>query len=356
MLFRSRADGKNSKDLILRVPVGTCIFSENGDLLADLNAVDQDVVIARGGKGGRGNRDLVTKTTPVPRYAEKGQPGEELWVKIELKLSADVGIIGFPNAGKSTLISKLSNARPKIANYPFTTLEPSLGMVPISEVDSVLLADIPGIIEGAHEGHGLGHQFLRHVERTGFLLHLIDLFPYDQTDPFDSYQKVNHELQSYSKMLASKPQLVVLNKIDLPESNEAELRFRELYQRTNDSSAVLTISALGGIGLESLVRKLAELVKKHPSKRGEEGENYLLERKSIPLNIKREGNVFVIEGTEIERIHSMTDFQNEEASTRFQKLLEMRGIVDRLSKLGVEDGDTIRIGKEEFLFASDIFK
>ena len=151
-----------------------------------------------------------------------------------------------------SLISKLSNARPKIANYPFTTLEPSLGMVPISEVDSVLLADIPGIIEGAHEGHGLGHQFLRHVERTGFLLHLIDLFPYDQTDPFDSYQKVNHELQSYSKMLASKPQLVVLNKIDLPESNEAELRFRELYQRTNDSSAVLTISALGGIGLESL--------------------------------------------------------------------------------------------------------
>jgi len=353
MAGKKRADGKNSKSLVLRVPIGTCVFSDEGNLLADLNAIGQQVVIARGGRGGRGNRELVSRTNPVPRYAERGEPGEEIWVRMELKLSADVGIIGFPNAGKSTLISKLSNARPKIANYPFTTLEPSLGMVPISELETVLLADIPGIIEGAHEGHGLGHQFLRHVERTGFLLHLIDLFPYDQSDPFESYHKVNTELQSYSKSLSIKPQLVVLNKIDLPEAVEAEKNFRESFRQSGDSREVLTISALSGVGLEALVRKLAELVGKHPSKRGEEGENYLQERKSIPLSVTKEGEIYLIQGSEIERIHSMTDFQNEEASARFQKLLQKRGIVDQLFELGAQDGDTIRIGKEEFLFAAD---
>ena len=343
------ADGKDSGPKFLKVPPGTCVFAEDGFLLADLNYPDQKFLVAKGGRGGRGNRDLITKTIKVPRFAEKGEPGEELWIRLELKLTADIGIIGFPNAGKSTLISKLSNARPKIASYPFTTLEPNLGMVYLTEERSMLMADIPGIIEGAHEGAGLGHKFLRHVERCGFLLHLVDLFPFEERDPWDSYVILNRELVAYSEKLANKLQVIALNKSDMPETEERREQFlkmlKESLPKGQEMPRVLTISALTGSGLDELKYYLADFLSNHPSQI-EIFEDQIVERRHRPLQVSSEGDgVFLVSGDEIERICSQVDWNNPEAVEHVQKLFYRRGIIDSLKELGVEQGDLIRIGK-----------
>ena len=349
-----RADGKNAKNLILKVPIGTCVFTDEGELIADLNREGQQYTIAKGGQGGKGNRSLITKNNPVPKFAEKGQPGEEMWVRMELKLTAEIGIIGFPNVGKSTLIAKLSNAKPKIADYPFTTLVPNLGMVPVSETDSILVADIPGIIEGAADGQGLGHQFLRHIERTGMLLHMIDLFPYDQTPPYESFLKVNKELTTYSEKLSEKHQVVVLNKIDMPEAQERAQEFRELAQKDFPNLEIHTISALTGEGCEKLRYRMAELVNEHPAQM-EIFEGGIPERQPKALTVEAVEDYFVVSGDEIERIVQMTDLQNEEANRRLQNYLVKKGVIDKLKKLGAEHGNIVVIDEYELDFYDDTF-
>ena len=350
-----RKDGRGAKDLIIKVPRGTCVFDENHNLVADLNREGQEYIAAHGGRGGRGNRSLITNTNTCPRYAEKGEPGEELWIKLELKLTAEVGIIGFPNVGKSTLIAKISNAKPKIADYPFTTLVPNLGMVPINENDSILVADIPGIIEGAHEGQGLGHQFLRHIERTGFLVHMVDLFPYDQQDPWDSYQKVNKELKNYSEILSHKYQVVVLNKMDMPGAEEARKSFLESAKETGEQiPVVICLSALTGQGTDELVRRLAEYHIKHPA-RDQIFEQQVKHREPRELAVEPVDDGFQVTGDLIERHVAMTDFQNEEAMRTLHKFFESIGLIKILKKMNASEGDQIYIGDQVLDFIDDTF-
>lgn len=348
-------DGRGGNDLILKVPVGTCVFNEEGELIADLNTDGQQEVIVSGGRGGRGNRSLVNRQIRSPHFAEKGEPGEALTLQLELKLCADIGIVGFPNAGKSTLISKVSNAKPKIADYPFTTLIPNLGIVPVDENRSFLMADIPGIIEGAHKGAGLGHRFLRHVERTGMLLHMVDLSPFEERDPYESFLKLNHELSSYSQKLAAKPQLVVLNKTDMPETNEKKIAFqRKIVENNIKVLGVCEISALTGTGVKELVFLLADLIRKFPAE-SESLAHRVIKKEKRPLTITETEDGFLVEGTDIERICAMTALENEYALARFHKTLAKMGIIERLREMGAEEGDAVLIGKTEMMFHDDTY-
>tara|TARA_Y100000589_G_scaffold16105_1_gene13086 strand:- start:3081 stop:4418 length:1338 start_codon:yes stop_codon:yes gene_type:complete len=349
-----RKDGRGAKDLVIKVPRGTCVFDENNNLIADLNREGQQYVAAKGGRGGRGNRSLITSTNTCPRYAEKGEPGEELWIRLELKLTAEVGIIGFPNVGKSTLIAKMSNAKPKIADYPFTTLVPNLGMVPINDNDSILVADIPGIIEGAHEGQGLGHQFLRHIERTGFLVHMVDLFPYDQQNPWQSYQKVNKELKNYSEILAEKYQVIVLNKMDMPGAEEARKKFMENVEKSGENLQVISLSALTGEGTSDLVRRLAEYHTLHPA-RDQIFELQVKHRERRELAVEALTDGFKVTGDIIERHVAMTDFQNEEAMRTLHKFFESSGLISILKKKGAAEGDQIYVGEQVLDFIDDAY-
>jgi GTP-binding protein len=256
----SNKHGKNAEDLIIKVPVGTVVKdAQTGEIIADLTKDGQEVVIARGGKGGKGNAAFKTSTNQAPDYAEEGEKGEEKWVELELKLIADIGIIGFPNAGKSTLISVLSNAKPKIADYPFTTLSPVLGVVNLDYDKSLILADIPGLIEGAAEGHGLGHEFLRHIERTKFLIHLIDISDFADKEPIEAFEAINKELEKYNPELLDKPQIVVGNKIDLIEDKS---KIEKLKNEFNSLGVdFIAISLITKEGLEDLKLKLFEIHK-----------------------------------------------------------------------------------------------
>ena len=349
-----RKDGRGAIDLVIKVPRGTCVFNEENHLVADLNIEGQKFIAALGGRGGRGNRSLVTSSNTCPRYAEKGEPGEELWIRLELKLTAEVGIIGFPNVGKSTLISKISNAKPKIADYPFTTLVPNLGMVPISEHNSILVADIPGIIEGAHEGQGLGHQFLRHIERTGFLVHMIDLFPYDQQDPWLSFTKVNQELKNYSEALSKKYQIIVLNKMDMPGADEIRKKFMEQASKSKEQLHIICVSALTGEGTDQLIRKLAEYHRKHPAQL-QVFEQEVQHRKQRDLEVTPITNGFKVTGDVIERHVAMTDFQNEEAMRTLHKFFEKTGLIETLKKMGASEGDQIFIRDQTLDFIDDTY-
>ncbi|PCJ17337.1 MAG: hypothetical protein COB02_14015 [Candidatus Cloacimonadota bacterium] len=353
---KKRADGRGAIDLILEVPTGTCIFDLNGKVLADLHSDGMKILLAKGGVGGKGNRALITKNNTYPQYCEKGQPGEELEVRFELKMCADVGIIGFPNVGKSTFIAKVSNAKPKIANYPFTTLIPNLGMVPINDLDSILMADIPGIIEGAHNGHGLGHQFLRHIERTGFLLHVIDLFPYDGVEAFESFEKVNQELQKYSEKLSIKKQIIALNKSDMPEAEESYEKFKKQLKKGGYKEEIHLISALTGKGTKELVYRIAELLKEFPPKQ----EVYQVKYEKPgdrPLKIEMDlDEGWFLSGTNIERVVSMTNFEQEQSVQRLQAIMNGMGIVDYLKEHKAENGDPIFVGDICFHFTDDSFE
>ena len=251
--------GKNGADLIIEMPVGTVVSdAETGEIIKDFTADGESFVIAKGGRGGRGNKRFATSRHQAPRFAQPGEPGQSLALKLELKLLAEVGIIGLPNAGKSTLISRISSARPKVGNYPFTTLTPSLGMVQPQWGEPFAVADIPGLVEGAHSGTGLGIKFLRHIERTRILLHLIDVTTIDPADPLQSYKTINKELALYSEKLAAKPQIVVLNKMDMPAAKEAA----ELFQAVIENQKVILISAITGAGVDRLISELAEAIDK----------------------------------------------------------------------------------------------
>ncbi|MCL6610276.1 MAG: GTPase ObgE [Peptococcaceae bacterium] len=340
--------GASGEDLVLRVPVGTVVReAETGRLIGDLTINGQSLVVARGGRGGRGNARFATMNNRAPKMAEKGEPGEELWLSLELKLLADVGLVGLPNAGKSSLISKISAARPKIADYPFTTIVPNLGMVRVDEGSSFVVADIPGLIEGAHAGAGLGHEFLRHVERTRILVHLVDISGFGGRDPVRDFHTINRELALYNPELAEKPMLVAANKIDLPEARENLVYFsRQLGERYE----IFPVSALTGEGLDRLVSRIGRLLETIPVKAPEVSgpDPGVLHTAGPRFTIGREGGVFIVGGREIERHVAMTDLENEEAVGRLQRIMYLMGIDRALREAGAKNGDMVKIKDFEF--------
>lgn len=343
--------GKNGGDIELRVPVGTQIRdAQTGELVVDLVSHKQRVVLAKGGQGGRGNATFVSSTHQTPRFAENGEPGEERELRLELKLLADVGLIGFPNVGKSTLISKISAAKPKIADYPFTTLVPNLGVVQIEPGKSFVVADIPGLIEGASEGKGRGHQFLRHVERTRLLVHLLDVSGLTLRDPWEDYVIVQAELAAYSEYLADLPQIVALNKADMPASQEIISGLRERLEA--DGREVYLISALTGEGLQPLTYAMWNILEKIPVPAAAAAEPVMKFRapNADRWEAERIGDDYVVKGKGLERLVAMTDMNSEAGVSRLQRILEKAGVVSRLRDLGAEDGDSVRIGTVEFDF------
>lgn len=339
--------GAAGADLRLEVPVGTIIRNaDTGDYLADLTEPGQEVVILAGGRGGRGNIHFATSRDQAPRIAERGEPGQEMWLALELKLIADVGIVGVPNAGKSTLLAAVSAARPKIGNYPFTTLQPNLGVVTLDDFETMVLADIPGLIEGAAGGVGLGHDFLRHIERTRVLIHLLDGMA---EDPLQDWAMINEELALYSPFLADKPQIVVLNKIDLPEVAGLEQLLREEIGKAG--SPFYAISAVTGQGIRAMLYAVKSMLETAPLAQPimlASGPAVIRpELEDEGFTITREGNAWRVSGKEIERIATMTYFEFGGALLRFQKVLERLGITEALSEAGVQVGDTVYIGDEE---------
>lgn len=339
--------GKNAEDLIVRVPVGTVVKdAETGEFLADFTQHGQTAVIARGGRGGRGNARFATAQNKAPAFAEKGEPGEERWVELELKVLADVGLIGFPNVGKSTLISVVSAAKPKIADYHFTTLVPNLGVVFVDEGKSFVMADIPGLIEGAHAGAGLGHDFLRHTERTRVLVHVLDISGSEGRDPIEDYKTINHELQLYNEELAQRIQVIAANKMDLPGAEENLARLQEYL---GDKHEIFPMSAAVAEGVKPLVYRLAELLDEVTDAPTPVEHLKVTKVSEAPrFTVRYEDGVYVVEGREVEKHFAMTDFENEEAVKRFQQIMRRMGVEDELRKRGIKDGDVVRIKDLEF--------
>ncbi len=341
----SNKTGRSGADLIIRVPPGTVVRdAHTGLVLADLVREGQRVVVAAGGRGGRGNARFATSRNQAPRMAERGEPGQERWLHLELKLIADVGIVGVPNAGKSTLLSVISNARPKIADYPFTTVEPNLGVVE-RDHRTFVAADIPGLVEGAHMGVGLGHAFLRHIQRTRVLIHLLDGA---SDDPFADFNQINAELALFDERLAERPQIVVLNKMDLPQAQSRWESLRAALRERGYES--LAIAAITHQGVDQLVGRVFALLDTLPRETAEavaEAPVYRLEE-NVPFTITRgDDGVFHVSGERIERAAAMTYWDYDEAVQRFQRTLEVLGITEALEAQGVQPGDTVFIGEYE---------
>lgn len=348
----NRMKGRTAKDLVVEVPIGTIVRDpETGDLLGDLTRNGDVLEVVKGGKGGLGNVHFKTSTNQAPHFAEKGEPGAERWLDLELRVIADVGIIGLPNAGKSTLLSVMSAARPKIADYPFTTLTPNLGVVDSGDATFVA-ADIPGLIEGAHEGVGLGHEFLRHIERTLVLLHLVDG---SGDDPLGAFEQVNHELEEYDPDLLNKPQLVVLSKMDQPEAQERRPELeRELAARGYES---LPISSATGEGVDRLIYRTVELLAEERQKLAVEEPEESLEVVTIAppsdhFEVERKRKIFYVYGEDVERLAVMTDLESDEALNRLQRRLKQMGVLNALEKAGVHEGSKVRIGSVELTWDS----
>jgi len=338
--------GRYGKDLILYVPPGTIIFdADTGELIGDLTSPGEQLAILKGGRGGRGNQHFATSRNQVPRTAEKGEPAQERRLRLELKLIADLGLIGVPNAGKSTLLSVLTNARPKIAAYPFTTLEPNLGVANIDEDTTVVLADIPGLIEGASQGAGLGHDFLRHIQRTRVLIHLLDGL---SEDPVADYSQINSELSLFDPNLARKPQIVALNKIDQPEVQERLGDIEKKFKQLNVE--LMTISALARTNTRELLVRAYRTLQEAPPPEEIEAPLPIYKPKEDPREfaVKREGeNEWRISGVAIERAASMTYWQHDGSVRRFQKIMTALGVDEALRNAGVQEGDTVAIGEFE---------
>ena len=335
-----RRHGSRGKDRIVLVPLGTMVYDEDGTLLADLPNPGDELVAARGGRGGQGNARFATPTRRAPAFAEKGEPGEERWLRLELRLLADVGFVGFPNAGKSTLISRISNARPKIGDYPFTTLEPNLGVVKHGD-NSFVVADIPGLVPGAHEGRGLGDRFLRHVSRAAVLVFLIDLAAEDR-DPRDDVEALEKELASYDVDLAQRPRIVVATKVDVA-------RDRLDYVRTRHPE-VHAISAVTGEGIDELLRTMAEQVRRARELAPRRAGYVRHVTKPDEIAVRRENGAWRVSGKRAERAVAMTDLDNEDAVARLQKRLVAMGVERALAAAGAGAGDEVRIGETSFDF------
>jgi len=345
--------GAGAEDLVVRVPPGTTVIdTDTGEIVADLVEHGQRAVIAKGGRGGRGNIRFATSANPAPEIAENGEPGQERNVTLELKLIADVGLVGYPSVGKSTLLASVTAARPKIAEYHFTTLTPNLGVVDMGE-RSFVMADLPGLIEGAHEGVGLGHQFLRHVERTRLIVHVIDMAAVDGRDPYEDYKQINEELKLYNIKLEERPQIVAANKMDLPQAKENLRRFKEQLP----DITVYEISAATKQGVQELMYAIADLLETLPDKptveevaEVEERVVFRAEPEPIPFEISKEGDVFVVSGEKIEKLVRMTNLNSYDSIQRFARMMRNMGVDDALRKRGAQDGDTVRIGDFEFEF------
>ncbi|MEK3908809.1 GTPase ObgE [Oceanobacillus sp. FSL W7-1309] len=346
--------GKNAAPLILPVPPGTTVLDEDTEeVIADLTVHNQQAVIVRGGRGGRGNTRFATPRNPAPDMAENGEPGQERNIKVELKLIADVGLVGFPSVGKSTFLSVVSAAKPKIADYHFTTLSPNLGVVDTGDQRSFVLADLPGLIEGASVGVGLGHQFLRHVERTRVIVHVIDMASIEGRDPYDDYLKINQELEAYDANLSKRPQLIAANKMDMPGAAENLERFKE---QLGEGLPIYEISALTREGLRDILFAIADLLETIPKNKTEiedidETVVYRYQKEEEPFHITRDPDgAFVLYGNKIEKLFKMTDFQRDEATQRFARQLRGMGVDKALREKGAKDGDTIRLLDFEFEF------
>jgi len=343
-------NGKNGADCLVPVPPGTMVYDEaSGRQVADLVVPGDRLIAARGGQGGRGNTAFATATHQTPHFAEQGLPGGSCRLRLELRIIADVGVIGFPNAGKSTLISHISAAQPKIASYPFTTLQPQLGVVRVSDEYQFVIADMPGLTEGAHAGRGLGDRFLRHIRRTRLLLHMLDVAAVDQRDPLEDYKNLNAELAAYDEHVAALPQLVALNKIDLPDS-EVFLPVCQQYFAERQIPAY-PISAITGAGLTQLVGALAEKLEKLGPRQADqrEPETYqMLQAEERPLQIFRAAeDVFLVRGSEVERLVQRTDLSNEDALLRMHGQLQELGVIGALGRAEAQAGDTVFIGDVE---------
>ena len=348
----SKCYGKDGEKLIIKVPMGTIVKDqESGKIMADLSHEGDTYVVCRGGKGGKGNAKYATPTRQAPQFAEPGMPGEERFIVLELKLLADVGLLGFSNVGKSTLLSMVSKARPKIANYHFTTLKPNLGVVSMPGIQNFVIADIPGIIEGAAEGVGLGLDFLRHVERTRVLIHVVDISGVEGRDPIEDFLKINEELKKYSIKLWDRPQIVAANKSDMLFDEEVYENFKKKVNELGYDK-VFKISAATNEGVSDLMKEAARLLSEIPVKDLEidETEKFMPEEKKFTYEINVEDGVYVITGTFVDRLLLAVNVNDPDSLRYFHKVLRNKGIFDELVSMGIEDGDYVRLNDFEFEF------
>lgn len=349
---KKRCHGADGKDLVIRVPEGTVIRdAESGKVIADMSGENRRMIVLRGGKGGVGNMHFATATMQAPNYAKPGQAGKGLFVRLELKVIADVGLVGFPNVGKSTLLSRVSNARPEIANYHFTTLRPHLGVVDLDDGEGFVMADLPGLIEGASEGVGLGYDFLRHVERTKVLVHVVDAASTEGRDPVEDVRRIQHELEKYDASLLSRPQIIAANKIDSIQPEEGEENPIDRLRAAFPELPLYPISGVTGEGIRALTYGILEIL------RGMEREITVFEPemeisydsdRNLPYTIERDGAVFVVEGPRIEKMLGYTNLESEKGFNFFQGFLKDSGILEDLEKTGIQDGDTVRMYGHEF--------
>jgi GTP-binding protein len=343
---KTKMHGRSAPNLLVPVPVGTIATNEDGIVVADLTFDQQKVVIAKGGRGGFGNAHFLSSTRQVPAFAEKGDKGDAGKFILEIKMIADVGLVGLPNAGKSTLLSRISNARPEIADYPFTTLTPNLGVVDIDKETSVLVADIPGLIEGAADGKGLGHDFLRHVERTAVIIHLIDAY---QSDVAAAYTTIKEELKAYQTALAKRPEIIVLNKIDGLDTEIVDDLLTQLKTVVPAKAQLFAISAQSGLNLQAMLFAIKAAVKKAREKvvkeQAKEGVPVLrLPETAAQWRVTKQEDVFIVSGNRIEKFAGRTDFENEQGLRRLRDIMKKMGIMHEITRQGIEPGQTIRIG------------
>lgn len=339
--------GKGAEPVVIKVPQGTVVTDlDTGLILADLSKKNQEEVIAKGGRGGRGNTAFKTQTNTAPDYSENGEEGEQKNLKVEVKMLADVGLVGLPSVGKSTIISMVSKSKPKIAAYHFTTLNPNLGVVKASDGRSFVMADLPGLIEGASEGEGLGDKFLRHIERTKVIAHVIDMSASELRDPYEDYILINKELEAFNEKLIKKPQIIIANKMDLPNAKEELEKFKKKLVKDVE---IFEISAATNTGLQKVVDHLADLVDEVPNNPlydDSQIESHVLYKfkREEPFTISKDDDgTWVISGKEVERIFKMTKFSSDEAAYKFAKKLRRMGIDDKLEELGIQEGEQVRI-------------
>ncbi len=344
--------GKNAQDIIIKVPAGTTIYDANtNEVIADLINDDEECIIAKGGRGGKGNKSFATHDMPAPKFSENGEPGEEKLVRLELKVLADVGLIGMPSVGKSTLLSIISSAQPKIAAYHFTTLSPNLGVVKLKNGTSFVMADLPGLIEGASEGVGLGTEFLRHAMRTKILAHVIDMGSMEGRNPIDDYKVIRKEIEKYNVLLKNKKEIIVANKMDLENASDNLKAFKKEFP----NATIIEISCMNNSGIDNLINVLANTLDTLPEVKLYEESDFKLYKfeDNKPYSIKKDGNVWVVSGREIETLLKMTKFNEDEGVLRFARKFKGMGIEYELEKLGAKPGDEVQILDYMFTFKDD---
>lgn len=345
-------NGKSAKDIVIKVPPGTVVRDNDTNLLVcDLKNHGEEFIVAKGGRGGRGNTAFKTQNNPAPSFSEKGEPGEERYLKVELKLLADVGLVGMPSVGKSTILSKISRSKPKIAAYHFTTLNPNLGVVKTSDGRSFTVADLPGLIEGASLGEGLGDKFLKHIERTRIIAHVVDMSGFEGRDPFEDYKKICKELEDFDKNLLNKQSLIIANKMDM----DGAIENLEKFKKQVFGKKIFEVSAINAEGLDKVLVYMADLLDKTlvtPLEDEENYEDYVLYKykKEDPFQIERDGDVFILRGKEIEKLFRMNKFNSDEAILRFAKKLARMGVDEKLEEMGAKQGDIVKILDYEFEF------